>query len=57
MKSIILIPLMSTFLAATINIVTNKLSKKKVVLDKRYAVKAILLFLLSFITLFFLEKL
>lgn len=56
MSSIIVIPLMSALLSATIIIVSNAFKKEKIVLDKRYAIKAGLLFLLTVAILYILEQ-
>jgi hypothetical protein len=47
---------MSALLSATIIIVSNAFKKEKIVLDKRYAIKAGLLFLLTVAILYVLEQ-
>ena len=47
---------MVSFLAATVNIISNKFKDKKVKLDKHYLIKSTILFLLSVVVLYLLEK-
>lgn len=54
---IIFISLMTTVISIIVAIISNRFSKKKVVLNKSYAIKVMLLFLISVAILFILESL
>lgn len=53
----IVLPLIIAILTAVVVLISNKFGKKKIVLDKHYALKAIILFLLSVIILTILDHL
>ena len=55
MIKIIILQLIITFLTATVIIILNRFSEKKIALDKNYAVKELVVFVLSCITIFLLE--